>query len=180
MNAVIATSDLSWLKARTDTERLVQNVRLRHVSTSCDAPWARIGDTSMSDPDTPKGDVTLQAIAMPWDANVGGDIFGGWLMSQMDLGASVIARQRALGRTATVACEGMQFHRPVLIGDLVSIHARLTNEGRSSMRIAVEVWVRRKIYEDHLKVTEAVFTFCALDEDGKTRALPAVPEQDPA
>lgn len=123
-------------------------------------------------PPAPSGEITLQAIAMPWDANVGGDIFGGWLMSQMDLGASVVARQRSLGRTATVACEGMQFHRPVLIGDLVSIHARLVQEGRSSMRIAVEVWVRRKIYEDHLKVTEAVFTFVALDENGKSRPLP--------
>ncbi len=123
-------------------------------------------------PDTPQGEITLQAIAMPWDANVGGDIFGGWLMSQMDLGASVIARQRSLGRTATVACDGMQFHLPVLIGDLVAIHARLVHEGRSSMRIAVEVWVRRKIYDEHQKVTEAVFTFVALDEAGKSRPLP--------
>ena len=120
----------------------------------------------------PQGEITLQAIAMPWDANVGGDIFGGWLMSQMDLGASVIARQRSLGRTATVACDGMQFLKPVMIGDLVSIHARLVEEGRSSMKIAVEVWARRKIYEDHVKVTEAGFTFVALDDEGKTRALP--------
>ena len=90
----------------------------------------------------------------------------------MDLGASVIARQRSLGRTATVACDGMQFLKPVMIGDLVSIHARLVKEGRSSMKIAVEVWARRKIYEDHVKVTEAGFTFVALDDEGKTRALP--------
>lgn len=128
-----------------------------------------------SAPDGPKGEIMLQAVAMPWDANVGGDIFGGWLMSQMDLGASVVARQRSLGRTATVACDGMQFHRPVLIGDLVSIHARMVREGRSSMRIAVEVWVRRQIYQDHLKVTEAEFTFVALDEDGNSRALPPAP-----
>ena len=121
---------------------------------------------------SPKGEVTLQAIAMPWDANVGGDIFGGWLMSQMDLGASVIARQRAQGRTATVACDGMQFLKPVMIGDLVSIHARLDREGRSSMRIVTEAWVRRHIYGDHVKVTEAIFTFVALDEDGKSRELP--------
>ena len=120
----------------------------------------------------PQGEITLQAIAMPWDANVGGDIFGGWLMGQVDLGASVIARQRSLGRTATVACDGMQFLKPVMIGDLVSIHARLVKEGRSSMKIAVEVWARRKIYEDHVKVTEAGFTFVALDDEGKTRALP--------
>ena len=130
--------------------------------------------TDAPEPSGPQGEITLQAIAMPWDANVGGDIFGGWLMSQMDLGASVVARQRSVGRTATVACEAIQFHRPVLIGDLVSIHARLVKEGRSSMRIAVEVWVRRKIYEEHLKVTEAVFTFCALDEAGKPRGLPPI------
>ncbi len=132
-----------------------------------------MSDTPSMTAPPPQGDIKLQAIAMPWDANVGGDIFGGWLMSQMDLGASVVARQRSLGRTATVACEGMKFHLPVLVGDLVSIHARLIREGRSSMRIAVEVWVRRKIYEDHVKVTEAVFTFVALDENGKSRALPA-------
>ena len=123
-------------------------------------------------PPTPQGEITLQAVAMPWDANVGGDIFGGWLMSQMNLGASVVARQRSMGRTATVACDAMQFHRPVMIGDLVSIHARLVREGRSSMNIAVEVWVRRKIYEEHLKVTEATFTFVALDEAGRPRTLP--------
>ena len=136
-----------------------------------------------ADPDPaagPNGEVKLQAIAMPWDANVGGDIFGGWLMSQMDLGASVVARQRSSGRTATVACEGMQFHQPVLIGDLVSIHARLIHEGRSSMRIAVEVWVRRQIYQEHLKVTEAVFTFVALDDDGKSRPLPPEPAPNPS
>ena len=89
--------------------------------------------------DQPHGEITLQAIAMPPDANVGGDIFGGWLMSQMDLGASVIARQRARGRTATVACDAMQFHKPVFTGDLVSIHARMEREGLSSMRIAVQL-----------------------------------------
>ncbi|MEM6661278.1 MAG: acyl-CoA thioesterase [Pseudomonadota bacterium] len=112
---------------------------------------------------------------MPWDANAGGDIFGGWLMSQMDLGASVVARQRAMGRTATVACDGLQFLKPVMVGDLVSIHADLVSEGRSSMRISVEVWVRRQIYEDHVKVTEAMFTFVALDEAGNTRKLPLQP-----
>ena len=121
---------------------------------------------------TPQGAITLQAIAMPSDANVSGDIFGGWLMSQMDLGASVIARQRAEGRTATVACDAMQFLKPVYMGDLVAIHARLVREGRSSMRIAVEAWARRRIYGEQVKVTEAVFTFVALDEHGQSRPLP--------
>lgn len=112
---------------------------------------------------------------MPADANVSGDIFGGWLMAQMDLGASVIARQRALGRTATVACEAMQFHKPVRIGDLVSIHARLLREGRSSMRIGVEAWVHRDIHGLHERVTEATFTFVALDAAGQSRRLPEPP-----
>ena len=87
--------------------------------------------------DGPQGQVTLQDIAMPADANVGGDMFGGWLMSMMDLGASVIARQRARGRTATVACHELRFLKPVYVGDLVANHAWLIREGRTSMRIGV-------------------------------------------
>lgn len=126
----------------------------------------------MTAADRPLGTIVLQAIAMPSDANVSGDIFGGWLMGMMDLGASVIARQRALGRTATVACNAMQFLKPVNVGDLVSIHADLLGEGRSSMRIGVEVWVRRMIHGDHERVTEAEFTFVALGSDGRSRPLP--------
>ena len=124
--------------------------------------------------DAPRGDITLQAVAMPADANVGGDMFGGWLMGMMDLGASVIARQRALGRTATVACHELQFLQPVYVGDLVANHAWLIRAGRTSMRIGVEVWVRREIYGDHLKVAEAEFTFVALDEAAKPLPLPQV------
>ena len=82
-----------------------------------------------------EGTLTLQTIAMPADTNANGDIFGGWLMAQMDLGASVLARTRAAGRVATVAVEGMAFHRPVQVGDVVSIHAELTGEGTTSMVI---------------------------------------------
>lgn len=124
----------------------------------------------------PRGEVTLQAVAMPTDANVGGDMFGGWLMGMMDLGASVVARQRSMGRTATVACHELQFLKPVYVGDLVANHARLIRVGRTSMRIGVEVWVRRNIYSEHLKVAEAEFTFVALDEAAKPRQLP--PEDD--
>ena len=121
---------------------------------------------------SPKGEITLQQVAMPSDANVGGDMFGGWLMSMMDLGASVIARQRAVGRTATVACHELKFLKPILVGDLVANHAWLVSEGRTSMRIAVEVWVRREIYGEQIKVAEAEFTFVALDAQAKPRALP--------
>ncbi|MEM9045970.1 MAG: acyl-CoA thioesterase [Pseudomonadota bacterium] len=120
----------------------------------------------------PKGDVTLQTIAMPADSNANGDIFGGWLMAQMDLGASVMARQRAHGRVATVAVDAIQFLRPVKIGDVVSIHAEMLRKGRSSMKIGIEVWISRTPYEAPIQVTEATFTFVAINEDGKSRPLP--------
>ncbi|MEM1276191.1 MAG: hotdog domain-containing protein [Pseudomonadota bacterium] len=120
----------------------------------------------------PTGDVTLQTIAMPADSNANGDIFGGWLMAQMDLGASVMARMRAHGRVATVAVDAIQFLRPVKIGDVVSIHAEMQREGRSSMRIGIEVWISRHPYEEPIQVTEATFTFVAIDDQGKSRPLP--------
>ena len=120
----------------------------------------------------PKGEITLQTIAMPADANANGDIFGGWLMSQMDLGASILARRRARGRVATVAVDGMEFHRPVRVGDVLAIHSVLTREGRTSMQIAVEAWITRMPSGDHRQVTKADFTFVAIDEEGGKRPLP--------
>ena len=120
----------------------------------------------------PAGEVTLQTVPLPADSNANGDIFGGWLMSQMDLGASVLARRRARGRVATVAVDAMQFLKPVKIGDVVAIHAQMQREGRSSMRVGVEVWVTRVPEDRQLKVTEAVFTFVAIDDEGHSRALP--------
>ncbi len=120
----------------------------------------------------PTGEITLQTIAMPADANGNGDIFGGWLMAQMDLGASVLARRRAQGRVATVAVDAMQFLKPVKIGDVVSIHSSMIREGRTSMGISIEVWARRLIGDHHLRVTEAAFTFVAIDDAGKPRPLP--------
>lgn len=116
--------------------------------------------------------LALQTIAMPADTNVNGDIFGGWLMAQMDLGASVPARARAKGRVATVAVEGMTFHKPVLVGDLVSIYSNILKEGRTSLHIEVEVWVTRQPSGRRTKVTEARFIFVAVDSDGKKRPLP--------
>lgn len=120
----------------------------------------------------PKGDITLQTIAMPADANANGDIFGGWLMGQMDLGCSVLARGRAQGRVATVSVNGMQFQRPVKIGDVLAMHAEMVREGRSSMTIAIEAWVTRQPGGEHFRVTEATFVFVAIDEEGKPRPLP--------
>lgn len=120
----------------------------------------------------PKGEITLQTIAMPADANANGDIFGGWLMGQMDLGASVLARRRARGRVATVAVNGMEFHKPVWVGDVLAIHAEIAREGRSSMTIAIEAWVTRLPEGAHFRVTQATFVFVAIDEAGKPRRLP--------
>ncbi len=120
----------------------------------------------------PRGEITLQTIAMPADSNANGDIFGGWLMAQMDLGASVLARTRARGRVATVAVDGMEFQKPVKIGDVLAIHSVLEHQGRTSMGVAVEAWITRLPKGDHMRVTKAVFSFVAIDEAGKPRVLP--------
>jgi acyl-CoA thioesterase YciA len=124
----------------------------------------------------PSGALTLQTIAMPADTNANGDIFGGWLMAQMDLACSVLARQRARGRVATVAVEGMTFHRPVRVGDVLSMHAELLSEGTTSMVIDVEAWVTRLPEGERMRVTEAKFIFVAVDQAGGKRPLPPKPE----
>ena len=126
------------------------------------------------DQGTPHGRLTPQTIAMPGDTNANGDIFGGWLMAQMDLACSVLARERARGRVATVAVEGMSFHRAVHVGDVVSMHAEMLREGTTSMVIELEAWVRRQPSGEFLKVTEARFVFVAVDENGRKRGLPGV------
>src|SRR5580704_17463297 len=115
----------------------------------------------------------IRTIAMPADANPYGDIFGGWLMSQMDLAASNVASRVARGRASTVRVEAMNFLRPIRVGDVVSLYGRLIARGRSSMKIEVEAWRRARDGEDEEKVTEAVFTFVAIDPvTRKSRPLP--------
>ena len=123
--------------------------------------------------DEPRGQLALQTIAMPADTNANGDIFGGWLMAQMDLGSSVLARARAAGRVATIAVEAMTFYKPVRVGDLVSIYGEITREGTTSMTVHTEVWVTRLLPEhETLQVTKADFVFVAVDEHGQKRILP--------
>lgn len=114
----------------------------------------------------------IRTIAMPGDTNPNGDIFGGWLMSQMDLAAGNVAARRARGRAATVAVEAMSFISPVMVGDEVSLFAHIVKEGRTSLRIEVEAWRRARESEHTTKVTEAVFTFVAIDETGRPRPIP--------
>ena len=119
----------------------------------------------------PKGKLALQTIAMPADTNANGDIFGGWLMAQMDLGASVVARTRSNGKVATVAVNAMTFHKPVHVGDLVTIYSELLKEGTTSMHVGVEAWITRLPEGIRLKVTEAKFVFVAVDGEGNKRKL---------
>ncbi len=121
------------------------------------------------------GELAIRTIAMPADTNPNGDIFGGWLMSQMDLAASSIAHTRAHGRVATVAVDGMSFLSPVFVGDEVSLYARLLATGRSSMRIFVEAWRRQRHDVARVKVTEATFTFVAIDEHRRSRPIDPQP-----
>jgi acyl-CoA thioesterase YciA len=118
------------------------------------------------------GEPALRAIAMPGDANPNGDIFGGWLLAQMDLAGGSVASQRAQGRVATVAVTGMTFHRPVYIGDEVSCHAAVTRVGRTSITIHIETWVRRHLSTERVKVTEGVFTYVAIGDDRRPRPVP--------
>ena len=120
----------------------------------------------------PRGEPALRAIAMPADANPYGDVFGGWLLSQMDLAGGAVARRRAKGRTATVAITAMTFHRPVFIGDEVTCYAQIVKVGRTSITVKVESWVRRGIGEEQIAVTEGIFTYVAINEDRRPRPVP--------
>ena len=135
-------------------------------------------DRCDSDPDGyPRGRAAIRTTAMPADANPAGDIFGGWLMAQMDLAAGNVASRRARGRCATVAVDSFTFHQPVKVGDEVSVFARILREGRSSMHLHVEAWRRSREAEDRQKVTQATFVFVALDEAGRPRPLPQAQAQ---
>lgn len=109
---------------------------------------------------------------MPADTNPSGDIFGGWLLAQMDLAAGTAATERARGRVATVALDGMAFHAPVLVGDLVSCYAEIVRVGRTSVTVQVEAWARRGRTGEEAKVTEGRFTLVAIDDERRPRPVP--------
>ena len=124
----------------------------------------------------PQGSPTIRVTAMPADANPYGDIFGGWLMGQMDLAAGSVASRHAGGRAVTIACDAMKFHAPVLVGDEVSVYARLVAVGNTSMTIEVEAWRRARHLEDSTKVTQARFVFVATDENRAPRRVAPLPD----
>jgi acyl-CoA thioesterase YciA len=119
----------------------------------------------------PSGDLTVRTIAMPADTNANGDIFGGWVMSQMDQAGGIAAVERSQGRAVTVAVDAMTFIRPVRVGDVLCVYTRIARVGRSSMKIEVQAWARRFRTQLREQVTEATFTFVAIDDEGRPRPL---------
>ena len=126
----------------------------------------------MDAPEQPQGELVIRTVAMPADTNPNGDIFGGWIMSQMDIGSGILASKTAGTRVATIAVEGMSFLQPVKVGDTVACYAWVERIGRTSMRIPVEVWVQPYRKTEQTRVTHAVFTYVALDDNG--RPIPVV------
>ncbi|MCG8355297.1 MAG: acyl-CoA thioesterase [Kiloniellales bacterium] len=122
--------------------------------------------------DQPRGDLATRTLAMPGDANPSGDIFGGWVLSQMDIAGGITAGARAAGRVATVAIDAMTFHRPVYIGDVLCVYADVERVGRTSMAIHLEAWALRGRLGQRVKVTEGLFTFVAIDAEGCPRPVP--------
>ena len=120
----------------------------------------------------PCGNLTIRILAMPADANPAGDIFGGWVLSQMDTAGGIAAGDRAKGRVATVAIEAMTFIRPVKIGDVLCVYTEVQHVGRTSIRIGLEAWALRNRLGARERVTTGIFTFVALDENGKSRPVP--------
>ena len=136
----------------------------------------RIGHAGQADNDdddgAPRGALTVRISAMPADTNANGDIFGGWVLSRMDQAGGIAGVERARGRVVTVAIDAMQFIRPVRVGDVLEVYTEVESIGRTSMKIHVEAWARR--FQTHMqeKVTQATFTFVAIDEAGKPRPIP--------
>lgn len=135
--------------------------------------------TEVSTEKQPQGMLVLRTLAMPKDTNPSGDIFGGWILAQMDIAGGLMSSEIARGRTVTVSVEKMVFEKPVRVGDTICVYAELARVGRTSLDIKLEVWARQLVgaYEaDRQLVTEGVFRYVALDEHGKPRVI----EENPA
>jgi len=119
----------------------------------------------------PVGDLCIRTLAMPADTNQNGDIFGGWLLSQMDLGGGIFASKTAKSRTVTVAIEAMNFRKPVFVGDLVSVHASLVRIGKTSITVHLEAWVLRRKEMHSILVTDGHFTYVSIDDQGHPQVI---------
>ena len=127
----------------------------------------------MSDEQRPSGEPAIRVVAMPADTNPYGDIFGGWLLSQMDAAGGAVAARHSKGRAVTIALDGMTFHKPVKVGDVVSVYADVVATGRTSMKVDVSAWSRNRESEEESRVTHAIFTFVAIGEDRRPRVIGA-------
>lgn len=124
------------------------------------------------DGETPGGELMLRTLAMPADTNPNGDIFGGWLLSQMDIAGGLAAKQRAGSRVATVAVDAMSFHKPVFVGDVICCYAHIDAIGRTSITVSIQAWVVRSGGDARrVKVTEGVFTYVAIGANRQPRAI---------
>lgn len=119
-----------------------------------------------------KDEPVIRTSPRPSDLNMSGNIFGGWILSQMDVAGGITAARRAGGRVATVAIEAMSFHKPVFVGDLISCYAEVTHQGRTSLSVKIDVVANRMGVEEDIKVTEGTFIFVAIDENNRPRELP--------
>ena len=123
----------------------------------------------------PHGEPTVRLVAMPRDTNANGDIFGGWVLSQMDQAGGIAAVERAKGRVVTIAVDAMTFIRPVKVGDVLCVYTAVESVGRTSLKIHIEAWARRFRTHHREKVTDATFTFVAIGDDGRPRPVDAIP-----
>ena len=121
--------------------------------------------------DEPTGDLTIRQLAMPADTNANGDIFGGWLLGQMDLGGGIFASKMARSRTVTVAIDAMNFRKAVFVGDVVSVHATLVRIGKTSITVHLEAWVLRRNENASILVTDGNFTYVSIDEQGRKQLI---------
>ena len=121
---------------------------------------------------TPQGELTIQTLAMPMDTNANGDIFGGWIVSQMDLAVGILSKKISKGRIVTVAINSMVFMKPVHVGDVVSCYAKLIKVGNTSLTVNVEVWTMPTDQHEQYQVTEGIFVSVAIDEHGQPRQVP--------
>jgi len=124
--------------------------------------------------ESPTGELVLRTLAMPADTNPAGDIFGGWLLAQMDIAGGIAAKQRSRGRVATVAVDSMTFHKPVFVGDVICCYGKIERVGNTSLTIRIQAWVIREAHANtRVKVTEGLFTFVAIGDDRLPRPVPA-------
>ena len=132
----------------------------------------------MSVEDKPTGKLITRILAMPADTNPAGDIFGGWVLSQMDIAGGLVSKRISKGRTVTIAVDAMTFHRPVFIGDTVGCYVKVIKVGKTSIKVLIEAWAKRQYQEERIKVTEGIFTYVSVTNDRKPRPINVKFEDD--